>query len=189
VVGASRAARRRTVGSRWFRRSASAMSVRTSSQPVSAAPWRMRRRPSSSRSAVSRCSTVAVWSASASAASNPGSSRAALTGQAQSERLQVLDGQEPADVVQRVEAVIAGSPLARHEKSELVVVAQRSHGQPGPPGHLADLERCRRHGATVAGHPKRRLRGRCAVSADGAPPPSRARWPHGPRLRRAADGT
>jgi len=73
-------------------------------------------------------------------------------GKAQPERLQVLDGQEPAEVVRRVEAVVAVRALARHEEPELVVMAKRPHGQPGPPGHLTDLEPHLRHDHTVSGH-------------------------------------
>ena len=62
-------------------------------------------------------------------------------GQAQPERLQVLDGQESEEIVGRVEAVFTVTPLARHEEPQLVVMAQRPHGQPGPPGHLTDFER------------------------------------------------
>ena len=54
---------------------------------------------------------------------------------------------EPGDVTVGVSAVAILSSLRRREQSDVVVVVQRSHGDPGEPGNITDG--CGLHGATV----------------------------------------
>ena len=80
-------------------------------------------------------------------------------GEAQTERLEVLDRQQATQVRGRIQALRAGRASARDEQAQVVVVAQRAHRQAGSAGDLPDPQRYGTHVRSVSGPIIRRRSG------------------------------
>src|SRR6185437_15440740 len=94
--------------------------------------------------------------------------------------LQLTDPRHPGQVVGRVPAHAAGRGAGRDQQADLLVIAQRPGGHPGPGGRLADAQQplargragCRRRSAAGAGgRAGRGGHGRAAGHRAHPPPP------------------